>query len=625
MDVCIRSDKLGSYNNFDDKEVATATFDWIRDSREADKEWREFSEKLTRYYLGKQWSPDDQAIMADTKRPALSLNQLRSLVKLVTGYQRQNRYPIRVYGAEETDESTAAVLEELIQNIVVGNLYQYQDSQRFLHGLVTGRGWMFGKMDYSQDWLGEVKLHSRVNPRHVYYDRMSRDITLEDAEYVVWVELLRESAIRHLIGDKEIADIKMAHLQTDVDWEQDFDTEDWPVLGKQMFAGNPADRWYKSSMKNKKIPTGAYYKVANTYYRTWENEYFIADRETGQLKKVDDRKKGEAVVNQMPDQVMLVQRRVQKIKSALVVGDTVIDHKECTTGHKIFPLIPYFSGFYMGETFGLLDDLLDIQNFVNKRFSNYSHILNTTANPGWIGDEDAVESWSEFRREASKPGPIIKKKTGKQLDRLDSGNIPSAEVKGLQDATELMKVVSGINPDMIGQADKDTSGRAIMLRQQQGYQILAENIDNHRLSTVMTTQFMIDAIQSNYNYEKTFRVLMPDQQANYLTINKQMPDMMGGVEKVLNDVSIGKYDVVVSDQAISPSMRYLHFQELIEIVRETGVGIHPAILVKSSNLPQDMKQEIIESMQQQPPMGDAGTGGQGGPGEVPQMPDEAMG
>ena len=92
-----------------------------------------------------------------------------------------------------------------------------------------------------------------------------------------------------------------------------------------------------------------------------------------------------------------------------------------------------------------------------------------------------------------------------------------------------------------------------------------------------------------------------------------MGPMQEGIERVLNDVTVGKYDVVVSDQAISPSMRYLHFQELIEIVRETGVQIHPAILVKSSNLPQDMKQEIIESMQQPEPMGDAGTAGAGGP------------
>jgi hypothetical protein len=624
VDECIRRITLASYNNFNDQEIATTTYDWIKDSREADKDWREFSEKVTKYYLGRQWSPTDKSIMQDTKRAALTINQLRSLVKLVTGYQRQNRYPIRVYGQQAEDQGTAAVLEELIQNITASQLYQYQDSQRFLHGLVTGRGWMFGKMDYSDDWLGEIKLHSRVNPRHVYYDRMSRDLTLQDAEYVVWVELLRESGIRHLIGDKDIADMKMSHLRTSVDWEQDFDPQDWPVVGAGQYAGNPADRWYNKKSTSK-VPKGAFYKVGNAYYRTWENEYFIADRMSGQLQPVEDKKKGEAIVMQMPNDVMMVQRRVQKIKSALVVGDTVIDHKESTTGHKILPLIPYFSGFYMGETFGLLDDLLDVQDFLNKRFSNYSHILNTTANPGWIGDEDAVENWSEFRKEASKPGPVIRKKSGKMLERLEGGNLPTAEVNGLSGATELMKVVSGINPDMIGQADKDTSGRAIMLRQQQGYQILAENIDNHRLSTVQTTQFMIDAIQNNYNYEKTFRVLLPDQQVQYLTLNQRIPDMMGAVDEILNDVSMGTYDVIVSDQAISPSMRYLHFQELIEIVRETGVGIPPQVLVKASNLPMDMKQEIIQSMSAPAPMGDAGTGSLGGPGQVPNVPEEAMG
>jgi hypothetical protein len=622
---------LAGYNQFNDKEVAKATYQWLKESRQAHKDWRDLSEELTKYYLGNQWKQSDKVLMQETKRPTLTINQLRSLIKLVTGYQRQNRYPIRVYGSEIGDEGTALVLEELIQNVVVSQLYQYQDSQRFLHGIVTGRGYTFGKVDYSDDWLGEIKLHSRVNPRHVYYDPMAMDITLADSQYMIWVELMRENAVRHLIGDKEVADMKFHHLRS-MDWEQDFEPEDWPVLGHSAHtAGNPADRWYMHKKYTKGIPPDAYYKVGNTFYRTWENEYFVADRLTGQLKPVEgnDRKRGEAIVNSMPSDVMLVQRQVQKIKQAIVVGDTVIDHKESTTSHKVFPLIPFFGGFYMGETFGLLHDLKDVQDFLNKRFSNYAHILNTTANPGWIGDEDAVEDWTEFKRDASKPGPIIKKKTGRQLERLNSGNIPAAEIKALSDATELMKVVSGINPDMIGQADKDTSGRAIMLRQQQGYQVLAENVDNHRLATVQTAIWMKDAIQNNYNYEKTFRVIMPDQQAQYITINQRSQDIMSGIEKVLNDVTIGNYDVAVSDQAISPSLRYLHFQELIEIVRETGVGIDPAVLVKASNLPQDMKQEIIQSMQMPMPMpGDAGTN-QMGPGkkgaEVPHIPDAAAG
>jgi hypothetical protein len=185
---------------------------------------------------------------------------------------------------------------------------------------------------------------------------------------------------------------------------------------------------------------------------------------------------------------------------------------------------------------------------------------------------------------------------------------------------------------MVGQSDKDTSGRAIMLRQQQGYQILAENVDNHRLSQTQTAQWMVDAIQNNYTYEKTFRIIMPEGDVKYATMNQRLADLATGVEKVLNDVTIGKYDVVVSDQAMSPSMRYLHFQELIEIVRETGVQIPPDVMVQASNLPEAIKQQVIEGMGRmaqgippgvQPPT--APKGGPPGDAEVPQIPDEAGG
>jgi len=488
-----------------------------------------------------------------------------------------------------------------------------------LHSLVSGRGYMFGKVDYSDDWLGEIKLHSRINPRHVYLDPMSRDITYQDAEYIIWVELIRDSALAYLIGDKEIANIKIQELQH-LDWESDFEPEDWPVVGSRGIGVNPADRWW-GKKRGGVVPKGAYYKVVNVQYRAWDNEYFITDRQSGQMQPVS-KKEGENMIRALPDQVMMVQKKTKKIKHAIIVGDQVIDHKESTTGHRIFSLIPYFSGYFLGTTFGLIRDLLDVQDFVNKRFSNYAHILNTTANPGWIGDDDAIKDWAAFEKSASAPGPVIKKKKGSQLERLDSGSIPGAETRGMADGTELIKIVSGINPDLIGQSDKDTSGRAIMLRQQQGYQILAENIDNHRLSTVLTTQWIIDAIQNNYNYEKTFRVIMPDNQVNYLTINQRVADIMTGVEKVLNDVTIGKYDVIVSDQAISPSLRFLHFQELIEIVQQTGVGIPPDVLIRASNLPMDMKQEILQALQQ--PMPGQMPGGQGGPPEMPQVPEQAM-
>jgi hypothetical protein len=623
---------MAGINEFTDSEIATKSYDWLREARENDTEWREFSKKSQDYYLGRQWDRADESRMRDTKRAALTVNQIRSLIKLVTGYQRQNRYPIRIYGNEQSDEPTAALLEELVQNIIVNQLYQYQDSQRFLHGIVTGRGYMFGKMDYSDDWMGQVKLHSRINPRHVYFDPLSKDITLADAEYITWVELIRESNLRALIGDEEIAKYKVAELQH-LDWESDFDPEDWPVAGSgKYFAGAPGDRWW--GRKGGVIPTGAFYKVQNVFYRTWVDDFILTDRQTGQSYPVESRKQGQEIIKQRPNDLLMVQRRVQRIKSALVCGNQVFDHKDSATGHKIFPIIPYFGGYYLGRTFGLVEDLTDIQDFVNKRFSNYAHILNTTANPGWIGDEDAVEDWMTFEREASKPAPVIKKRKGSSLERLDSGSIPGAETRGMTDGTELIKIVSGINPDMVGQSDKDTSGRAIMLRQQQGYQILAENVDNHRLAQTQTAQWMVDAIQNNYTYEKTFRIIMPNNQVKYATLNQRVTDMMGAVENVLNDVTIGDYDVIVSDQAVSPSLKYLHFQELIEIVRETGVGIPPEVLVKASNLPEDMKREIVEAManamQGIPPGMDGQTPGQppapqGGTPAPPDIPDEAGG
>ncbi|MBW1996416.1 MAG: hypothetical protein JRJ29_00485 [Deltaproteobacteria bacterium] len=580
-------------NKFTDDEITKQAYNWLSQAREADREWREFSKQDFDYYLGNQWSYEAKAAMEQTKRPALTINQIKTLIKLVSGYQRSNRYPIRVYGNEESDAEVADILEALILNIQLNQLYQYQDSQRFLNGIICGRGYMFGKIDYSEDWTGEIRLHARVNPRHVYFDRTARDITLSDAEFITWVEPVKESVVKHLLGDDELAAAKLAELQN-TDWN-DFEPDDWPVP-EYYVTTNKHDRWWERAGKMAgKGPN--YYKLLNVFYRTWENEWFVADNKTGELKKVNSQDEAKVLVTTFPEYLIAVQRQVKKIKSALVCGNICIDHKESTTSHRIFPIIPFFGGFLNGETFGLVRDLKDIQDFLNKRFSNYAHILNTQANSGWIGDEDAVDDWTVLENLGSMPGIVVKKKRGRELKRIDPPSPPGAEVRGISDGIDLVKTVSGINPDLLGHQDKDTSGRAIMLRQQQGYQILVEQMDNHRLATVLTAQWMIDAIQNNYTYEKTFRILLPDNQVQYLTINQKMVDVMTGVEKILNDVTIGKYDVAVADQAVSPSMRYLQFQELLEMIRETGAMIPPTILIKASSLPEDLKREILEELQ----------------------------
>lgn len=594
---------MAGINVFNDEQVVKRAYSWLRESRENDTEWRDESKEDIEFYLGKQWKSEDKEKLESGKRPALTINEIRSLVKLVSGYQRSNRYPIRIYGKEASDDYTAQTLEELILDILSSTLYQYQDAQRYLHAQVCGRGYMFGKMDYSEDWLGEIAMHARLHPRHVFYDRMSRDITLSDAQYIVWVELVRDEMLRQLLQGAQGKDgnDKWGELQ-DTRWESDFEVDDWPTP-VYLPASNKGDRFYQSgSFKSPEF--GKFYKVLNVFYRTWEDEYFIADNQSGELKKVADKDEMKMLVAQFPDHLMAVQRQTKKIKSALVCGNVCIDHKESTTSPRIFPIIPTFGGFFLGETFGMIRDLKDVQRFLNKRFSNYSHTLNTLSNSGWVGDQDALDDWTVLENQGGNPGLVIKKKRGADLKKIESSPPPAAEVRALTDGTNLVKVVSGINPDLLGIADKDTSGRAILLRQNQGYQVIAENIDNHRLSTVLTAQWIVDAIQRNYTYEKTFRILMPNNQVKYLTVNKRMEDYITGVERILNDVTVGRYDVVVSDQAVSPAMRYLYFQELIEMIRETGAGVPLPVLVKASNLPQDMKHEVMEALAQPiPPEG----------------------
>lgn len=73
-------------------------------------------------------------------------------------------------------------------------------------------------------------------------------------------------------------------------------------------------------------------------------------------------------------------------------------------------------------------------------------------------------------------------------------------------------------------------------------------------------QIAIPLMQQLYTTKKIFRVVQPNNQISEYMINKRMVDDKSGAIKITNDITVGKYDVVVVAGSTLPTNRYAELE-----------------------------------------------------------------
>jgi hypothetical protein len=133
--------------------------------------------------------------------------------------------------------------------------------------------------------------------------------------------------------------------------------------------------------------------------------------------------------------------------------------------------------------------------------------------------------------------------------RQQPADVPSGFIAMAGLARDNVKAVTGIYDASLGNRSNETSGIAIRARQHQG------DVGNFHYSDNLTRTMrhlgrtMVSGIPKIYDAPRILRILGKDGQASQVEVNK--PDVQAdqygqAVQTVLNDLTVGKYDVIVS-------------------------------------------------------------------------------
>ena len=140
-------------------------------------------------------------------------------------------------------------------------------------------------------------------------------------------------------------------------------------------------------------------------------------------------------------------------------------------------------------------------------------------------------------------------------DDSDNPNPPQrqrsgADLSGIRDLIELSErgLMSGIGryEASLGQRSNETSGRALLARQEQGDQITEAFEENYRYALTQSGTIVNEWIPEVYSNGMTAHILNEDGSTDMVNIGRQeIVDEQTGKTVVLNDLSVGRYAVKV--------------------------------------------------------------------------------
>ena len=471
-----------------------------------------------KFVNGDQWPVELQNSRNLESRPVLTINKLDGYCRQVTNQQRQQRPRIKVHATNtQADAKVAQVLTGITRHIEVNSNADHAYDNAFDYAVRMGWGFWRVTTDYiSEDSFDqEIFINAIDNPFTVYYDPNSVAPDGSDAERVLVTTMLSKEVFHQMYPDAD-------------------DGASWQPRG----TGDSQSEWI----------TKEDIRLA---------EYFYTVREKAKLVLLSD---GTHVFeDELPsDEIMrlagiqVISKRDsyrKKIKYCKLTAIEVIEEKEWPG--KFIPIIPVYGRHVVignkRKKFGMVRNGKDVQRMYNFWQTSVTESVALAPKAKWLMAEGQDEGHENDWTQANvKSMPLLRYK---QTDidgrpapapqRLQPEPPPAGIMAAMVGIDNDIKTIMGIfDPAQLGQGN--ISGKALNGQQQQVDLTNYDYYDNLTRSIAYTGKVILDLIPKIYDTQRVMRIIGDDGKPDMITINERT-----AVGEVLNDVTVGRYDVVM--------------------------------------------------------------------------------
>lgn len=477
-----------------------------------------------KFVNGDQWPVELQNSRNLESRPVLTINKIDGYCRQVVNQMRQQRPRVKVHAVNnEADFKIAQVIQGVIRHIEVNS--NADNAYDLAADYATRMGW--GYIRIRTDYVSEDSFDQEIfidpveNPFTVYYDINSRAMDGSDAQECLITMMMSKETFKQMYPDAD---------------ETSF---------TQRGTGDAQNEWI----------TKEDIRIAEYFYTEYKKTELVLLSDGTKVYRED-----------LPDKDVMAQAGIYEqdkrvtyrkyIKYCKLTAIEILEEKEWPG--KYIPIVPVYGRLaIVGDKlhrFGMVRHAKDPQRMYNFWQTSMTESIALAPKAKWLlaeGQDEGHESdWAQAN---IKSIPVLRYK---QTDvegrpapaptRLQPEPPPAGVMTAAAAVDDDIKVMMGIfDPAQLAQGN--ISGKALNGQIQQVDLSNFDFYDNLTKSIAHVGKICLDLIPHIYDTERVMRIIGDDGKPELVTLNQRQQTMQDGmaVEQVLNDVTVGKYDVVM--------------------------------------------------------------------------------
>jgi len=523
--------------------IIDEAIDFLKLCNDADTMNRQEGLEDLKFVNGDQWPVELQNSRNLESRPVLTINKLDGYCRQVTNQQRQQRPRIKVHATNnQADVKTASVIEGMTRHIEVNSNADNAYDTGFDHAVRMGWGYWRVTTDYVKEdsFDQEIYIEPIPNPFTVYFDPNSEAVDGSDAERCLITTMMSKAKFRKL-----------------------YPNNDDGTSFTQRGTGDSQSEW----ITKEDIRIAEYFYV----HRESATLYQLSNGTSTFAEGKDFRARLEAAGIQIVDERKSFKRTIKWKKLTAI---EVIEERDWPGTY--IPVVPvYGRHVVIGDKrhkFGMVRHAKDAQRMYNFWQTTITESVALAPKAKWIMAEGQDEGHeSEWAAANVKSFPLLRYK---QTDIDGQTAPPPQRLQPEPPPAGVMAAAAGINQDiatLMGifdpsqQLPGNISGKALNGQQQQVDLTNFDFYDNLTKSIAHTGKIILDLIPHIYDSQRVMRIIGDDGKPDLVTINEGKQDE-NGVFKVMHDMTVGQYDVVMDTGPGFNSKRQAAVESMMPLV-----------------------------------------------------------
>ena len=567
-----------------------------------------------------QWKAEDKAALEAAGRPANAYNLLSGVVKHLSSQEGGSRKKVTAAPRSYGDLNDALTMTKLIDYCLTNQKYDYHRTRAFIDAIIARWGWIRTMWSFEDDPLGMLSLEA-VNPMTLMFDMSYSDITLKRSQYVMYApDMTLDQIVNQYAYDNTellnaILEEGRKFFVQDVKEQKKFISTALVTLintASQFISGQTSDEYNRTLRTESWFDalTGKF-KVLELHERRTERRMVIYDPDANKQVDITDE-----IVSQdgYTEDKELMQLAMQKypnapeprwslhkqiwITTCIPAMNLIVAEEPYAIQNKNFMFSPVFAYDFhadMKQSQSVIDELLDPQTDYNKRRSTMLEMLVRFSATGYLVEEGAIDGY-EADYESKKIGQYKRVKRGhlNSIKPEETPRIPPELFRDNEESKMLIEYISSTTKAVRGiQEGSNEPAKLFAAKNNVSLQMIQHLFDNLDFLNLSVGENTKANIQKFMTMQRAFRITNDYDKPEFVEVNKPELAIQDGqvITRILNDVTVGEYDIVISNAPYGATAREIEFIKLVDLMK-LAIEVNPMaaqkmfpILIKASDSP----------------------------------------